>query len=69
MTSCACDELRFGKGDVKTLVHAAQIFCTVVHKVAMESIKLFFGNACHMFFVKFMLDEVKDFCPELLPLL
>lgn len=63
-------QLGFGvKGGAEALVHAVRSFCTAKHEGPMALVKFDFGNAFNMLFRKFMLGEVKDICPELLPLL
>ena len=63
-------QLGFGiKGGAEALVHAVRKFCTANHAEPMALVKFDFGNAFNMLFRKFMLGEVKDICPELLPLL
>lgn len=57
------------KGGAEALVHAVRRFCTAEFDEPMALVNLDFGNAFNMLFRKFMLGEVKDICPELLPLM
>src|ERR1700744_3342507 len=63
-------QVGFGiEGGAEALVHAIRRFCTAAHGEPMVLVKFDFKNAFNMLFRKFMLGEVKDICPELLPLL
>lgn len=63
-------QLGFGvKGGAEALIHAVRCFCKADHEGPLALVKFDFGNAFNMLFRKFMLGEVKDICPELLPLL
>ena len=57
------------KGGAEALVHAVRKFCTFSHEKPMVLLKFDFKNAFNMVFRKFMLNEVKDVCPELLAML
>src|ERR1700704_1818479 len=68
--SCFNIKVGFGiKGGAEALVHAVRSFCKFDREGPMALVKFDFRNAFNMVFRKFMLNEVKEICPELLAML
>lgn len=57
------------EGGCEAIIHAVRCVAETNHNGPMAFIKLDFKNAFNMLFRKFMLNEVKEVCPELFPML
>lgn len=63
-------QLGFGiRGGAEALVHAVRAFAKAEHSKPKAIVKFDFINAFDMLFRKFLLNEVKEFCPEIFAML
>lgn len=63
-------QLGFGiEGGCEAIIHAVRYVAETDHDIPMAIIKLDFKNAFNVMFRNRLLEEVKEICPELYPML